>query len=150
MATRQARLRPDVSVLCNERKDVEAPRKILIVDDERDLVETCARFLGLSRYECARAFNKSEAIRSIDEFKPHLVLTDLHLPDGTGFEIVRYARSKNPQSLAIMITAYHSPDAEKAVVEAGANAYLPKPFAMSELGRTVAMTFDEIFLSAPL
>ncbi len=128
---------------------VEAP-KILIVDDERDLVETCARFLKLAKYDCLQAFNKSGAILKIDEFSPHLVLTDLHLPDGTGFEVIRYARLKNPGSLAILITAYHSPDAERTASEAGVNAYLSKPFAMSDLSKAVERTIDRICLSGPL
>jgi DNA-binding response OmpR family regulator len=128
---------------------VEAP-KILIVDDERDLVETCARFFKLANYECVQAFDKSGAILKIDEFSPHLVLTDLHLPDGTGFEVIRYARSKNPGLVAIMITAYHSPDAEKTASEAGVNAYLSKPFAMSDLSKAVERTIDRICLSGPL
>jgi DNA-binding response OmpR family regulator len=128
---------------------VEAP-KILIVDDERDLVETCARFLKLAKYDCLQAFDKSGAILKIDEFNPHLVLTDLHLPDGTGFEVIRYARSKNPGLPAIMITAYHSPDAVKAASEAGVNAYLSKPFAMSELSKAIERTIDRICWSGPL
>lgn len=129
--------------------NVEAP-KILIVDDERDLVETCARFFKLANYECMKAFDKSGAILKVDEFNPHLVLTDLHLPDGTGFEVIRYARSRNPGLLAIMITAYHSPDAERMASEAGVNVYLSKPFAMSELGKAVEKTIDGMCLSGPL
>ena len=124
-------------------KNVAAP-KILIVDDERELVESCARFLGFVSCECLRAFDKAEAIQKIDSHRPNLVVTDLHLPDGSGFEVVRHARSRIPESPIIMMTAYHSPDVQRAAAAAGIVAYLPKPFAMAELGKAVETTLGAI------
>ena len=72
---------------------------------------------------------------------PSLVLSDITLPDGDGFEIVRYIRQKSPNTPVILMTAYHSPTAEQDALDAGASAYLRKPFANSKLISTIESFF---------
>ena len=115
--------------------------KILIVDDEPDLVESCARFLGLKGYKCFRAFCRIDAFNEIDLHAPEMVLTDLHLPDGNGIEIANYVRVRIPKSQVVVMTAYHSPDAARDAASAGVVGYLRKPFAMVELGEIVERAF---------
>ena len=69
--------------------------KILIVDDERDLVDAYVRLLERSGHRCVGAFDASEAIRIIDAESPDLVITDLSLPDISGIEIIRHVRAKS-------------------------------------------------------
>lgn len=123
--------------------------RILIVDDERDLVESCVRFLSFANCEFLRAFDKAGAIQKIDSHKPNLVVTDLHLPDGSGFEVVSHARLRIPKSAIIMMTAYHSPETQRAAAAAGIVAYLPKPFAMKELGKAVETMLGKIWTIGP-
>src|ERR1039458_10277841 len=66
-----------------------AQAKILIVDDERDLVDAYVRLLERSGYRCTGAFDANQAIQMIDAESPDLVITDLSLPDNSGVEIVR-------------------------------------------------------------
>jgi two-component system, NtrC family, response regulator HydG len=112
--------------------------RILIVDDEPDLVDSCARLLGWKGHECLRANGELEAIAMIDTLAPDVVLTDLYLPDGGGMTVARYARRHSPRLPVIVMTAYDSPDAVAAAAAAGAAAYLRKPFAMADLDYAVS------------
>ena len=104
-------------------------QKILIVDDEPDLVETCVRVLSRRGYTCLRAHAGREGIALIDVERPDLVLTDLALADIDGFTVLRHARDQLPRIPGILMTAYSSPQAIDNAREAGANSCLPKPFS---------------------
>ena len=107
--------------------------KILIVDDEADLVETCIRVLSRRGYTCLRAYAGREGLALIDEERPNIVLTDLSLPDLDGFTILRHARAQSPSIPGILMTAYNSPGTSERASEAGARACLAKPFSNSAL-----------------
>jgi CheY-like chemotaxis protein len=107
--------------------------KILIVDDEADLVETCVRVLSRRGYACLRAYMGREGLALIDEKRPHIVLTDLSLPDIDGFTLLRHARAKSPSIPGILMTAYNSPGTIERAAEAGAHVCLAKPFSNSAL-----------------
>lgn len=66
--------------------------KILIVDDERDLVASLERLLSRRGYECLVAYMGGHGIELINEHHPDVVLTDLYLPDVDGFSVLRHAR----------------------------------------------------------
>jgi two-component system, NtrC family, response regulator HydG len=112
-------------------------RKILVVDDEPDMVSTCARLLKRLGYDCLTAQNGPEAIQLINEQHPDLVVTDLQLPVGDGFEVSRYVRRSLPQTPVIVITAYHTPDTVGQAYANGATAYLSKPFSNAEFSEAV-------------
>lgn len=104
----------------------------------------------MASYNCLRAFGRADALKMIDSHQPDLVLTDLHLPDGNGIEVIRHARTRLPETPVIMMTAYHSPEALSAANEAGVTGYLRKPFAMAELGQTVEAALAALCLGGPL
>jgi CheY-like chemotaxis protein len=114
-----------------------APRKILVVDDEIDLVETYVRLLEYLGYSCDKACTPPQALDRIEAEQPALILTDLRLNPGDGFEILRHVRAKWPETPVIVMTAYHNDETAKAAREAGARAYLRKPFSNAELARTI-------------
>ncbi len=112
-------------------------RKILVVDDEPDMVNTCARILRRLGYDCLTAQDGPEAIRLIDDQRPDLVVTDLHLPSGDGFEVSRHVRRWMPQTPVIVITAYHTPDTVGQAYANGATGYLSKPFSNAEFSDAI-------------
>ncbi len=112
-------------------------RKVLVVDDELDLVDTCARLIEGLGYICLKAFDGPEAIAMIDAEHPDLIVTDFNLPHGDGLEILRRAREKPLQIPVIMMTGYHTADVAQAASDAGARAYLRKPFLTRELTQAV-------------
>jgi DNA-binding response OmpR family regulator len=112
------------------------PPTILIIDDERDLADTYARLLKAIGFDCVVAYRMEDAITLFDDRKPDIVLSDITLPSGDGFEIARYVRRKSPDTRVILMTGYHSANAETQAHQL-ANRYLKKPFPNSELISTV-------------
>ena len=104
-------------------------KKILVVDDEPDMVVTCARLLKGLGYRCLTAQTGPEAIQLVNAERPDVVVTDLHLLVGDGFEVSRHVRQSFPQTPVIVITAYHTPDTVGAAYANGATGYLAKPFS---------------------
>jgi DNA-binding response OmpR family regulator len=112
--------------------------KILIVDDERDLVDAYIRLLTRSGHRCVGAFDAAEAIRKIDEEFPDLLITDLSLPDTSGVEIIRRVRAKSPTTPIIVMSGHNTRELNKAARAAGANISLLKPVSIAELQRVIS------------
>jgi len=110
--------------------------KILIVDDERMLVETIAYNLQKAGFEILTAFDGESALLQARVSKPDLVILDLMLPKASGWEVCRALR-QDPEyrldSPVLMLTA-RGEESDKVVgLELGADDYLVKPFGMREL-----------------
>ena len=108
---------------------------ILVVDDNRDNIEIIATRLQFRGYDILSAGDGNEALRSVREDKPDLILLDVMLPDIDGFEISR--RIKNDDTLPfipiILVTARDSTPDKVAGLDAGADDYLTKPINFPEL-----------------
>jgi DNA-binding response OmpR family regulator len=111
--------------------------KILIVDDERDLVDAYVRLLERSGHRCVAAFDAKEAIQIIDAESPDLVITDLSLPDSSGIEIIRHVRAKSPSTPIIVMSGHNTPELNEAAHAAGANISLLKPVSIAMLRRVI-------------
>ena len=112
--------------------------KILIVDDERDLVEMLAFALQKKEYQTIRAYDGPEAWRKIQTEKPDLIILDLMLPDLDGWEICRMIRRderKEIRETAILMLSARALTTDRIYgLELGADDYLTKPFSLAELG----------------
>jgi two-component system response regulator PilR (NtrC family) len=102
--------------------------RILIVDDERSMREMLAILLRREGHDVAIAENGRRALDYLNQRPFDLVVSDARMPDLDGLQVLRHARSVNPAVIAIMITAYGSPDLIKGVEELGVNDYVEKPF----------------------
>jgi DNA-binding response OmpR family regulator len=111
--------------------------KILIVDDERDLVDAYVRLLERAGHRCIAAFDANEAIALIDAESPDLVITDLSLSDSSGIEIIRHARAKSASTPIIVMSGHNTPELNNAAHAAGANISLLKPVSIAELRRVI-------------
>jgi two-component system, NtrC family, response regulator PilR len=110
-----------------EPKTADSAR-ILVVDDERSMREMLAILLRREGHDVAVAENGRTAIDLLDQRPFDLVVSDARMPDIDGLEVLRHARSVNPAIIAIMITAYGSPDLIRGVAQLGVNDYVEKPF----------------------
>jgi CheY-like chemotaxis protein len=108
---------------------------ILVVDDEPDMVLTCAQILTGHGYRCLTASAGSEAMAMIDAEHPDLVVTDLHMPGIDGLAVARHARQRVPPIPVVLVTVW--PPARGAQDEPPATARLAKPFANADLVATV-------------
>ncbi|MEI7657954.1 MAG: response regulator [Phycisphaerae bacterium] len=108
---------------------------ILIVDDERDLVELVGYNLRKAGYDIAVAFTGRQALESVARRAPDLILLDVMLPELSGTEVASRIRS-NPQTASIpiiMLTAKSEEVDQIVGLTVGADDYIPKPFSMKVL-----------------
>ena len=121
--------------------------KILIVDDERDLVDAYIRLLERAGHRCVGAFGAHEAIELIDAETPDLVLTDLSLPDSNGLEVIRHLRAKSAIIPIIVMSGHNTQGMNEAARAAGANLCLLKPVSIAELKRVIGDALKRYYLA---
>jgi DNA-binding NtrC family response regulator len=80
--------------------------KILVVDDVDTIARVYGRFLEREGYEVRIAFNGEEALQEFESFHPDLVISDIRMPNMSGFELANAIRKKNPEQKVILITGY--------------------------------------------
>src|SRR5215469_5188524 len=114
-----------------------AQAKILIVDDERDLVDAYVRLLERLGHRCTGAFDATEAMQLIDQELPDLLITDLSLPDTSGVEIIRHTRKKSKTTPIIVMSGHNTPELNREARAAGADLHLIKPVSIVELQRVI-------------
>ena len=109
--------------------------KILIVDDEKDIVETLSFMLQAKGYEIISAYDGEEGLKLAKEEKPNLIILDVMMPKINGYKICRLLKydAKYKNIPIIMVTA-RSQDNDKLIgEETGANEYITKPFEFSDV-----------------
>ena len=110
------------------------PVKILVVDDERAVRESLRRALELEGYEIELAENGREALDRIDaEEEPDALVLDVLMPGVDGLEVCRTLRRKGSRVPVLMLTARTHVEDRVEGLDAGADDYLTKPFALEEL-----------------
>jgi len=115
---------------------------ILVVDDEPEVADTCARVLRRAGFDCLVAYDSPAALALFDSRQPALVLSDINLPTGDGFEIARYVRQKSPGTPVILMTTHHNSSVSGQAARDGAARYLRKPFSNAELTSTIKSLLD--------
>lgn len=109
-----------------------APR-ILVVDDEPAVRQALARALALENYEIALAADAAQALDLLREGSYEAILLDIMMPGISGLELCRRMRSGGDRTPVLMLTARDAIDDRVAGLDAGADDYLAKPFALREL-----------------
>jgi two-component system response regulator PilR (NtrC family) len=104
--------------------------KVLVVDDEPDLLELLEMTLSRMGLDTSRAESVAEAQRMLDRDGFDLCLTDWNLPDGEGLRVVEHITQKALDVPVAVITAFGSPENAVAALKAGAFDYLAKPVAL--------------------
>jgi two-component system OmpR family response regulator len=117
------------------RAKTEAPApRLLVVDDEETIRELLCGSLRFAGYDVTSAATGAEALRVTAESRPDLVLLDVMMPDGDGFEVARRMRSAGgPEVPVIFLTALDEVQDRLAGFETGADDYVTKPFSLEEV-----------------
>lgn len=108
-------------------------KKILIVEDEKNIVDILSFNLGREGYETLAAYDGEKGLKLALEENPDLILLDLMLPKMDGFDVCRAVREKNTSTPIIMLTAREEETDKVLGLELGADDYITKPFSMREL-----------------
>lgn len=114
-------------------------KKILIVDDEQDIVESLKFVLETADFTCYCAYNGEDGLRLAKELVPDLIILDVMMPKISGFKISRLLKydAKYKDIPILMITA-RSQEKDKMIgEETGADEYITKPFDLDEVVKKV-------------
>ena len=112
---------------------MDAPLRILLVDDEEDFLEATSKRLRRRGFEVRTATRCEQAIRSAEERWPGVVVLDVMLPDTNGMECLRRMKRAAPGLPVVMLTAHASIEAGLQGIEQGASDYCLKPIELDEL-----------------
>jgi len=107
--------------------------RVLIVDDEPAVQTALSRALRLERYEVAHAADGREALERLGAMAYEVVILDVSMPHIDGLEVCRRLRAGGDRTPVLMLTAREGVDDRVAGLDAGADDYLVKPFALREL-----------------
>ena len=106
--------------------------RILIIDDEEIVLDSCTEILGDSDYELATARDGTQGVRRVQEFQPDLVFVDLKMPGMSGLEVLEQIHAIDPTIVTIVITGYATVSSAVEAMKQGAYDFLPKPFTPDE------------------
>ena len=107
--------------------------KIVVVDDEQAVRDSLRRSLSFNGYDIAIAEDGEQALDVIQKEQPDLVILDVMMPKMDGLEVCRHLRSHGDDRPILVLTARDGVSDRVAGLDAGADDYLPKPFALEEL-----------------
>ena len=136
--------------------------KILIIEDEKELVKSITQFLQEENYVCEVAYTSAEAYEKISVFDYDCIVLDITLPDGNGLSILEKLKEHHKTDGVVIISAKNSLDDRIRGLNLGADDYLTKPFHLPELSARISavirrkrfdgnnkITFHEIVIDLP-
>jgi DNA-binding response OmpR family regulator len=114
--------------------------RILVVDDDRDMVLTLATLLRDEGHQVEEAYTAQAVMPAVKKFDPHVMLVDIALPDGSGYAIAEHIRRRSgPQPLLIALTGvYNRPPHDRLSRVVGCDYFLTKPFDINQLLKLIA------------
>lgn len=106
-------------------------KKLLIIDDEKDICSMIKSFLRKEPFNIKEAHNLEDGLIALEDFEPDVLVLDNNLPDGQGLNKIAFIKKHYPQTKLLLITAF-STIKEEALAN-GADGFIPKPFKLSTL-----------------
>src|SRR5258708_38005178 len=113
--------------------DQTETHRVLVVDDEPNIVDVISMALRYQGFEVAEAGTGAEALSQVRAFRPHLVLLDVMLPDMEGFDVAERLGSQRTDVPIIFLTARDSTEDKVRGLTTGGDDYVTKPFSLEEL-----------------
>ncbi len=112
--------------------------KILIVDDEPEITESCVMYLEMEGYEAYGAKSSKEAFEALEKYKPEILILDLSLNEGvTGLDLLKRAFEYCPNAKAAVLTGHFADKVAEKCYKAGAKMIVEKPIAIERLKEIV-------------
>jgi len=126
------------------KHDFEMPSKVLLVDDEREFVETLSDRLVMRDMGSAVAYDGESALELIKTDEPEVMILDLRMPGIDGIEVLRKVKKTNPEIEVIILTGHGSEADRETCMGLGAFAYLQKPVDIDKLSATIKSANEKI------
>ena len=121
--------------------------KILIVDDEKDIAEILVDLVSSKERAVDVCHNGLDAVESIRNNLYDLIIVDLVMPQVGGLDVLKYAKTANPDVLVIIITGHASLETAVTAIKEGAYDYIRKPCKLDEIRMVVENAIDKIRLN---
>jgi CheY-like chemotaxis protein/cytidylate kinase len=126
------------------KHDFEMPSKVLLIDDEREFVQTLSERLILRDMGSAVAYDGESALNLIKEDEPEVIIVDLKMPGVDGLEVLRKVKETRPEIEVIILTGHGHEEDRQLCMELGAFAYLQKPLDINVLSETIQKANEKI------
>jgi DNA-binding NtrC family response regulator len=118
-------------------------KRILVVDDDRQMRLDLAEILTIEGYDVDNVGSGEEALEMIKRRNYDIVLSDLKMPGMNGLELLDHVRKLSPETRIIMITAFATIESAVEAMKKGASDYISKPFKINEIEVAVRRAFEE-------
>lgn len=125
------------------RYDFETP-KLLLVDDEREFVQTLSERLSMRDIESAVVFDGESALDLMSTDDPEVMILDLKMPGIDGFEVLRKTKESRPNVEVVILTGHGSEEDKDTCMRLGAFAYLQKPVDIEQLSVTLKEAYAKV------
>jgi excisionase family DNA binding protein len=125
------------------RLDADAPKRILLVDDEPVVLEALEAVLAIKGYEVVLAASGRAALREIRKDRFDLVFLDLLLPDVGGATVLRAIKRRDPEAVVVLVTGFPHHEEAIAALEYGPAMMLPKPIKLADIESVLKIVFKE-------
>ncbi len=119
------------------RFEPEVPSKVLLVDDEREFVQTLSERLQLRDVGSTVVYDGQQALDLVEDDEPDVIVLDLNMPGINGMEVLRRLKKDKPHIEVIVLTGHGSEKDRETALDLGAFAYLQKPVDIEELSKTM-------------
>ena len=116
--------------------------KVLLVDDEQEFIETLSERLKMRELETKWALDGEEALESLQDDEPDVMLLDLKMPGMDGMEVLRKIKKAYPGVQVVMLTGHGTDRDEEQAKRLGAYAYLQKPVELERLSQVLREAFE--------
>jgi len=126
------------------KHDFEMPSKVLLIDDEREFVQTLSERLIMRDMGSAVAYDGESALSLIKEDEPEVIIVDLKMPGIDGFDVLRKVKETRPDIEVIILTGHGHEEDRQLCMELGAFAYLQKPLDINVLSETIQKANEKI------
>jgi two-component system, OmpR family, response regulator len=113
--------------------DAGGSQRLLVVDDEENIVELLSTSLRYAGFEVATATNGQEALEAVGTFEPDLLVLDVMMPDISGFGVVKKLRSQGSTVPVVFLTARDATEDRISGLTLGGDDYVTKPFSLDEV-----------------
>jgi len=117
--------------------------QILVVDDDPIECKSLSEFLKLEGYEVRSAESGAEAIEKLRDEPFHVILTDVNMPDVTGFDVLKHSTENHPEVSVVLITGYGQIEAAVEAIKLGAFDYITKPLIDDSVKLTIERALEQ-------
>ncbi|MFC1823934.1 response regulator [Thermodesulfobacteriota bacterium] len=126
------------------KHDFEMPSKVLLVDDEREFVQTLSERLMMRNLGSAVAYDGESALNLIKVDEPEVMIVDLNMPGIDGLEVLRKVKKTRPEIEVIILTGHGNETDRETCLKLGAFAYLQKPLDINVISETIQNANEKI------